>query len=179
MVLGLEVIALEARFRVELNRGLLCHEDGVRHELGSIEGSLLSASCENITLIDIINIVNVALITGVEGSSARWIALRRNWHLGTAENDTVGEVFIFDDLGNLLASFSFVLRLLAVPLGNVGLGVVPRIDGAIAELSADFRSALVGLHIGVGEVAVVLRQEGVANVLFALAPDVPVEAEVV
>jgi hypothetical protein len=58
--------------------------------------------------------------------------------------------------------------------------VVLRIDSAIAEFSFDFRSALVGLHIGVGEVAIdIVRQEGVANVYLAIAPDVLEEAEVV
>ena len=73
-----------------------------------------------------------------------------------------------------------MLRFLAGPLCNACLLVVLRIDSAIAEFSFDFRSALVGLHIGVGEVAIdIVRQEGVANVYLAIAPDVLEEAEVV
>lgn len=120
------------------------------------------------------------MIAGEDGGSARWIERGRSHILGSAENDTVREVFVFDNSGILLTGdSSFVPSNVAEPLGNVCLMVVPRIDGAIAELSLDFRSALEGLHVGVGEVAIVLRQEGVANVLLALAPDVLEEAEAV
>ena len=172
--------ALHALLGVEENIRALCHEDGPSNEIFFIvEERADLASSQLILLIDVIDKVKIAVIAGEDSGRARWLAGRWRHILGSAENDTVGEVFISDNFGLILAGCSFIPRNVAEPLGNVCLLVVPRIDSAIAELSLDFRSALEGLHVRVGKVAIVLGQKGVANVLLALAPDVLEKTEAV
>ena len=176
----LEEWAYHALLGVEENIRALCHEDGPSNEIFFfVEERADLASSQLIFLIDVIDKVKVAVIAGEDGGRARRLARGGRHILGSAENDTVGEVFVFGNSGLILAGCSFVPSNVAVPLGNVCLLVVPSIDGSTAELSLDFSSTLEGLHVGVGEVTIVLRQEGVANVLLALAPDVLEEAEVV
>jgi len=174
----IEVLASKASLAEEFDVGLLCHENGPGSEI------IVAETEERLDLanIHLIHIRDpwpvVAVVVRKDGSRARLHASGGR-QIGSAENDTVGEVFVDIEIGFLLASVSFVQQALAGPLGDLGLGVVLRIDGAIAKFGLHLRSALVGLHIGVGEVTPVLMQEGVANVFLAVAPDIWVEAEVV